>query len=137
MHPSIALTLDQAGIFENAQVFGDGRKRNGERFSQIGDATFGPSQKIEDPASGRIRQGSEDGVERWAVRMLNHMVKYCSSLCQCKQNLMVWTCEPDRARARPYRAEAPLTPRKRGTRNRARRFGPAAAGRDSCGLVAH
>ena len=72
----MVLPFDQAGILEDTQVFGDGRKRNGERFSQIGDATFGPSQKIEDPASGRIGQGSEDGVERWAVRMFNHMVKY-------------------------------------------------------------
>src|SRR5271165_4768833 len=78
MHSSIALTFDEAGIFKDAQVFRDGRKRNGERFSQIGDATFGPSQKIEDPASGRIGQGSEDGIERRAVRMLNHMVKYAT-----------------------------------------------------------
>src|SRR5271166_5218119 len=78
MHSSIALTFDEAGIFKDAQVFRDGRKRNGERFSQIGDATFGPSQKIEDPASGRIGQGSEDGIEGRAVRMLNHMVKYAT-----------------------------------------------------------
>src|SRR5260370_38870390 len=103
MHPSIALTLDQAGIFENAQVFGDGRKRNGERFSEIGDATFGPSQQIEDPASGRIGQGSEDGIERWAVRMLNHMVKYRASLYSASRILWYGRASPDRTEA-PYRA---------------------------------
>jgi len=94
MHSSIALTFDEAGIFKDAQVFRDGRKRNGERFSQIGDATFGPSQKLEDPSSGRIGQRSEDSVERGAAQMLNHMVKYCHSLYQCKQNLMIWARKP-------------------------------------------
>jgi hypothetical protein len=99
MHSSVALTFDEAGIFKDAQVFRDGRKRNGERFSQIGDTTFGPSQKLEDPPSGRIGQRSEDSVER-AAQMLNHMVKYCNSLYQCKQNLdLHWTCEPGSRRS--------------------------------------
>src|ERR1700687_1744062 len=69
MDSSIALTFDETGIFKDAQVFRDGRKRNGEWFGQISDTTSGPSQKLEDPPSGRIGQRSEDSVERGAAQM--------------------------------------------------------------------
>jgi len=75
MYPAVAVTLNEASIFEDAQMFGDCRKGNGKRFCDVGDAGIGACEELEDAAAGRIGQGAENIIEGRSALTLNHMVK--------------------------------------------------------------
>ena len=74
MDPAIFFSHDQAGIFEHAQVLGDGGEGHVERFRQLADRAFVVGEFLEDGPSRGIGQGREDRIE--PIRfILNHEVK--------------------------------------------------------------
>jgi hypothetical protein len=72
VHAAVDIAAKKSGGFENAQVFGNGRKRNAERFGEFGDGGFSRGQAREDGAAGGIGERAESGIQR--VRIVNHLV---------------------------------------------------------------
>ena len=62
MDPAIDGASQQAGGFEDAQMFGDGGERDLKRFGELRDGGFTASQAGEDGAADGIRKSAEGGV---------------------------------------------------------------------------
>jgi hypothetical protein len=80
---------EQAGGFQNAQVFRNCGKRDPERRGEFGDGGFAESEAGEDGAAGRIGEGAEGGVERRGrgrARIVNHTVYYHNGAAGCQAN---------------------------------------------------
>jgi hypothetical protein len=74
MHSSVTLPPDQAGLLQDAQVFGNCRERDTERLGQFRHAALCPSKQMEDMAPSRVGQSGENRVECRSLPMLNHVV---------------------------------------------------------------
>lgn len=74
MDAAVHFAVEEAGGFEDAEVFGNRGERNAERFGEFGDHGLALSEAGEDGAAGRISEGPESGVEMRAARIVNHMV---------------------------------------------------------------
>jgi hypothetical protein len=60
---AVDFAAKQAGGFEDAQVFGDGRERHAERFGEFGDFSFAEGETGEDGAAGGVGESAEGVVE--------------------------------------------------------------------------
>jgi len=54
---------DQAGLFEDAQMLGDGRHAHVERLGKLGHRTIAVDKPREDGAARRIGEGGEGGAQ--------------------------------------------------------------------------
>lgn len=72
VHAAVDIAAKKPGGFENAQVFGNGRKRNAERFGEFRDCGFSGGQAREDGAAGGIGERAERRIK--LVRIVNHLV---------------------------------------------------------------
>lgn len=73
VHAAVLLARQQAGAFEDAQVFGDGGKRHVERLGEFGDRRLAAREPCQDGAARGVRECAKGGVQR-GLRMLNHVV---------------------------------------------------------------
>ncbi len=74
-HAAILAAVDQAGVFQDAQVPGDGGERNAEGAGQGADRLLPGRELRQHGAARRIGEGGERGVEGSRL-ILNHIVKY-------------------------------------------------------------
>lgn len=72
MDAAINFAVQEAGGFEDAQMFGDRREGHAERFGELGDFGFAKSETSEDGAPGGIGERGKGGVE--GGRIFNHTV---------------------------------------------------------------
>jgi hypothetical protein len=63
----------QAGGFENAQMFGNGRERDLKRFGKLRDGGLAAGQAGQDGATGWVGEGLEGSIEG-GRGIVNHMV---------------------------------------------------------------
>ena len=66
---------DQAGAFEDEQVFADRRQGNRVRFGQLTERSFAPGQPVQHGAPDGVGQSRKSDVQRTAC-ILNHVVQY-------------------------------------------------------------
>jgi hypothetical protein len=80
---AVAAAGDEAGVFEDAKVFGNGGLAHREGFCQFEDARFSTGETSQDGATGGVGECGEDGVEAAGLiglhycitlRLYNHMV---------------------------------------------------------------
>ena len=71
--PAIDGAGQQAGGFEDAQMFGNGGERDLKRFGELRDGGLAAGQAGQDGAAGGVGEGAESGVEG-GRRIVNHMV---------------------------------------------------------------
>lgn len=72
MQTALLAAFEKARSFEHAQVARNRRRGNAERLGKLSDRGLGASQPLENPPPNRIRQRSENRVER-PRSMLNHI----------------------------------------------------------------
>ena len=70
---AIAAAGDEAGAFEDPEVFGDGGKRHLEGLGEFGDFCFTLRQASEDGAPSGVGESAKGGV-KGGNGMINHMV---------------------------------------------------------------
>src|ERR1041385_6724340 len=75
MDASATVALNQAGEFQYAQVFRNGREGHAVGPRQIGDAAFAMGQMFQDAPAGGISQGGKSAIQQ-SRRTFNHMVNY-------------------------------------------------------------
>jgi hypothetical protein len=63
VHASVLVAHDQAGAFEDAQMFRDGGKGHVVRRGEIADGRFTESELREDAAARGVGEGAKGGVE--------------------------------------------------------------------------
>jgi hypothetical protein len=63
---------DEAGATEKAEMFGDGRARDGEGVSDLSGGLVALAEQVEDGAAGGVGEGAEDGVRRMGNRTVSH-----------------------------------------------------------------
>ncbi len=71
---AVDFASQEAGGFEDAEMFGDGRKRNLERRGELGDARFPAGEADENGAAGGVGEGAEGGVKGGGEGIVNHTV---------------------------------------------------------------
>ena len=72
MDAPLALPHEEAGVFQNAKMFGDCRQRHLERLGELADCPLAEREAGQDRAARRIAERGEGGVER--MRIVNHLV---------------------------------------------------------------
>jgi hypothetical protein len=73
VHAASNFTVEQPGGFENAEVFGDSRKRDLKGFRKLGDGSLAESEAREDGATGGIGESAKGGIEGGSG-IVNHIV---------------------------------------------------------------
>jgi hypothetical protein len=73
MDPPVDGAGQQAGGFEDAQMFGNGGERNLKRLGKLRDGGFTTGQAGQDGAAGWVGEGPEGGIEG-GRGIVNHMV---------------------------------------------------------------
>ena len=63
MDAAVDLALEEAGGFEDAQMFGNGGQRNAKGFRQFSDRGFSLAQAGQDGAARGIGKRAEGGVQ--------------------------------------------------------------------------
>ena len=77
---SVLADGDEAGAFEDFEVFGDGGLRHGEGLGELIDGGFPGGEASEDSAASGIGEGGESGVESFGrghcitLWLYNHLV---------------------------------------------------------------
>jgi hypothetical protein len=76
VNAAVDFAAEQSGRLQNAEVLGDGGKRDVERGGKLGDGGFAERQARENGAAGGIGKRAESGVEKrfGGQRIVNHMV---------------------------------------------------------------
>lgn len=72
-HTSILMLAEQAGMFQYAQMLGNGGQGNAKGAGQLADRRFAQRQAGQDGAPRGVGKGSEGGIQR-GLGILNHMV---------------------------------------------------------------
>jgi hypothetical protein len=73
VHAAVAFAHEQARPLEHAQVAGDGRGGEPERFGEFADARLATREPFEHATAYGVGEGREHGVEI-AFQILNHVV---------------------------------------------------------------
>ncbi len=81
--PAVLRSGEQSRVLQHAQVFRNRGERYVEGLGQLGDRRLSPRQAREDRPAGWVRQRGKCRVEA-AVRIVNHMVKYCRVIASCQ-----------------------------------------------------
>jgi hypothetical protein len=63
VHASVLVAHDQSRAFEDAQMFGDGRKRHVVRRGKLANGSFTESELREDAAASGVGKSAKGGVE--------------------------------------------------------------------------
>ena len=83
VHAAVNFAPEQAGGFENAQVFRDRRERHGKRRGQSLDGGFTLGKARQDGAAGGVGEGAESSIEL-RRRIVNHTVYYSTGGPWCQ-----------------------------------------------------
>jgi hypothetical protein len=73
VHAAGNRATEQAGGFEDAEMFGNGGKGHGEGRGESGDVGFSDGETSENGAAGGIGESGESGVEG-GLAIVNHTV---------------------------------------------------------------
>jgi hypothetical protein len=73
VNAAIDFTPQQTGGFEHAEMLGDGRERDVERFGEFADSRFALQKARKYGAAGGVGEGAERAVQS-GVGIVNHMV---------------------------------------------------------------
>ncbi len=70
--PSVTLSRQKAGLFQNAKMLGDRGQRHVERLRQLADGPLSECETGKDRATGGIAERGERGIER--IGIVNQLV---------------------------------------------------------------
>jgi hypothetical protein len=84
VHAAVDFSPEQAGGFENAEVFGDSGKGHRKRSGQSLDGGFALSESREDGAASRVGERAESGVQL-RRGIVNHTVYYSTGGRACQE----------------------------------------------------